>query len=268
MADYREVQHGIEILKGLFLQPAKREPFAKALDMCYPGIALEALSMFEQWCNPGPHSIPINTYISSISEHDDEEDNVGRLSMWRALGGSIPRVAIIFRLPEFTSAITALNIMFSPVAYLDEPQVEAMLGEVVANIIKNIDFLRSFNRPVILANVFNMLLAGATCMKHKGFREEREWRAIYTPKLRFSDLVECSTEVVKGVPQLVYKIPLDVAVSPALTNVDVSGIFDRLIIGPSPYPWPMYEAFVAELTRAGVPDAVDKVWSSTIPIRS
>jgi len=267
MADYAEVQHGFEILRRFFADNHKMNAFVGALDECVPGVAMEAINLFNQWWNPGPHSIPLNTYISSISEHDDKEDFRRRLSMWRAFGGNTGRVAIVLKIPKFSGAVTALDIIFSPVVYFTENEAHDVMNKVIANILNNGEFLRSVDRPIILNNIFNMLLVGATCLKHEGFHEEREWRAIYSPKIRPSNLIECSTEVIAGIPQLVYKMPLDETVAPALADVDTSRIFDRLIIGPSLYPWPIYEAFITELTKAGVPNAESKVWISNIPIR-
>jgi hypothetical protein len=83
-----------------------------------------------------------------------------------------------------------------------------------------------------------------------------------------SPLIESATEVVGGVPQLIYKLPLDVTVAPVLADLDFSQMFDRLIIGPSPYPWVMYESFVAALKQAGCPAVDNRVWNSNIPIRT
>ena len=143
-----------------------------------------------------------------------------------------------------------------------------MIEEVIANLGTSRDFLRSIDRQVVVGTVFIMLLAGVTCLKHEGFREEREWRAIYCPEFLPSPLMESAIQNVGGVPQLFYKLPLDVAASPALADLDFSRIFDRLIIGPSQYPWPMYDAFREELTKAGVADSQDRVWTSNIPIRT
>lgn len=268
MTDYREVQHGYEILNAFFSDKGNVDSFVSAVDICAQGVASEAFALFHQWYNPGPHSIPLNTYITSISEHDDDEDFHGRLSMWRAFGKDATRVAIVFNPPEFSGAADALNVMFSPVAYLTQDQAHAEITEVISNIYRNSDFLRSIDRQSILDTLFTMLLAGVTCLKHKGFQEEREWRAIYSPKLRSSNLMECSTEVIGGVPQLVYRLPLDGNVSPTLAQLDISRLFDRLIIGPSPFPWPVYEAFTAELMKVGIEDAGNRVWTSKIPIRA
>ncbi len=266
MVDYREVQHGFDILQKYFADSANMAAFAAALDASVPGAAQEAVTLFNQHWN----TIRFHTYITSISEHDDTEDKHGRLSMWRGFGGTVPRVAIVFKLPWEQTGGVALNLLFSPVAYLTEEEVHATIQQIMINFAEHADFLRSCNRGVIVNNVFLTLLAAVTCLKHEGFREEREWRAIYSPYRLPSSLMECSTKVVGGVPQVVYSIPFDETVSPALDKLELSRIFDRLIIGPTPYAFPIREAMRAALVNAGIPpDIADKnVFVSGIPIRA
>ena len=145
--------------------------------------------------------------------------------------------------------------------------MERELESVIKNIRDNQEFLRSIDREMFVQSIFSMLVTSVVCLKHEGFREEREWRVIYSPNLRPSPLISPSIEVVGGVPQRVYKIPL-AGGSPDLANVAIPSLVDRVIIGPSPYPWPMYEAFVTALTAAGVTDANSRVFVSGIPIRS
>ena len=264
MADYREVQHGLKIIHNFLSDSTKPNAFVAALDACSPGVAAEAIESFKrQWDN-----IYLGTYVTSISEHDDKEDFHGRLSMWRAFGGNTARVAIVFRVPRFSAGPMAMNLIFSPVAYLTEEEAHNVIHEVIRNIGQDCDFLRLVDRQILLNTVFVMFLASAVCLKHEGFREEREWRAIHCPKLIPSPLIHPGTEVVGGVPQLVYKLPLDATVAPALADLDFSKMFDRLIIGPSPYPWVMYEAFVGALKEAGCPEVDNRVWNSNIPIRT
>ena len=264
MADYREVHHGFDILAKFFSDKPRLDAFTSALDQCTMGAAMEAINLFNGWWN----DIRDQSYISSISEHLAREDNHGRLSMWRAFGNSSARVGLVFRIPKFSGGAAALNLMFSPVAYLTETEVHSVIGDVITNIGTSADFLRSVDRQVIVNNVFAMLLAGVTCLKHEGFGEEREWRAIYSPNRLPSSLMESSTEVIAGVPQIVHKIPLDAAASSALTELDIAAMFDRLIIGPSQYPQAMYEAFKIALSTAGVADAGSKIVASLIPIRT
>ena len=264
MADYREVHHGFDILAKFFSDKPRLDAFTSALDQCAMGAAMEAINLFNGWWN----DIRDHTYISSISEHMAREDNHGRLSMWRAFGNNSARVGLVVRIPNFSGGAAALNLMFSPVAYLTETEVHNVISNVITNIETSADFLRSVDRQVIVAYVFSMLLAGVTCLKHEGFGEEREWRAIYSPNRLLSSFMESSTEVVGGVPQIVHKIPLDAAVSPVLAELDIAAMFDRLIIGPSPYPQAMYDAFRIALTAAGVADAGSKIVASLIPIRT
>jgi hypothetical protein len=188
--------------------------------------------------------------------------------MWRAFGGSTARVAIVFSVPWFSAGALTLKLRMNPVAYLNEEQVHTEINTVIKNIRENCEFLRSIDRSYIVGSVFNMLAADVTCLKHEGFHEEREWRVIYAPNRDASPLMESSAEIIGGVPQIVYKAPLDVRVSQDLADIDMSRIFDRLIIGPSPYPWVMYQAFVAALAEIGVPEANNRVFVSDIPIRA
>lgn len=264
MSDYREVQHGFELLNKFFSDKSKEKAFTAALDTCSPNSAEEAINLFNQWWS----DTQSNTYITSVSEHDDEEDLYGRLSMWRAFGGMTARVAIVFTIPWLSVGALALNLTLNPVAYLSEEEVQAEIIAVIKNIRENCDFLRSVEHSHIVGSVFNMLVAAVTCLKHKGFHEEREWRVLYAPNRNPSPLMEHSTETIGGVPQIVYKAPLDGNVSQDLADIEMSRIVDRLIIGPSPYPWVMYQAFVAALNEIGVLEASERVFVSDIPIRA
>jgi hypothetical protein len=265
MTDYREVSHGYDILFRFFAQEKNRNSFVQSLEACAPGSAGEALQLFNQWLP----DIRLNTYITSVSEHDAKEDMHGRLSMWRAFGAvNIPRVAMVITVPAFSIARDALSVMFSPVAYLNEQEVHGVIGSVIQNIGNNAGFLAGIDRRLVVSNVFYMLVAGVACLKHEGFREEREWRVLYSPHRLRSDLIDSSIEPIGGVPQVVYRLPLDGTRSDALAEVDLFRMLDRLIIGPSSYPWVMYDAFVKELSEAGVTDAPNRVVVSGIPIRS
>lgn len=264
MSDYKEVQHGFEILNKFFSQDANWEKFIKTLDTCVPGAAQEAIDLFGKWWS----DIRINTYIASISEHDDKEDFHGRLSMWRAFGGNAARVALVLKIPYYSEGSFALNIIFSPVAYLTEVEVNGVINSVIANINANMNFIKSVDHSLIVSTIFIMLLAGVVCLKHEGFHEEREWRVIYAPKRSPSPLMESSTEVIGGIPQIIYKLPLDNTASKTFADLDLSRIFDRIIIGPTQYSRAIYEAFVSALTKIGVLEAEKRVFISGIPIRT
>jgi DUF2971 family protein len=263
MTDYSEVQHGFNLLNKFFADASKAGEFKSALDGCVDGVGKQAFDLFNQWWN----DIRFNTYITCVSEHNDSEDQHGRLSMWRALAGTTARVALVFKIPLTEDPAASLNLLMIPVAYHTDAAVERELKSVIKNIKDNQQLLRSIDRAMFVQAIFFMLVTSVVCLKHEGFREEREWRVIYSPNLRPSPLISSSIEVVGGVPQRVFKIPL-AGGSPDLVNVAIPSLVDRVIIGPSPYPWPMYEAFVTALSGAGVTDANSRVFVSGIPIRS
>jgi len=264
MSDYREVQHGMDIFNGYFEDSNRRARFISAFDVCAQGAAEEAIGAFRNsWSD-----IRLNTYITCVSEHRDSEDAHGRLSMWRAFGGSATRVGIVLSIPYISASPLALALTFSPVSYLDPQGVYRVIDEVIGNVEREREYLQTLDRGLFARLVFQMFVSGVVCLKHPGFHEEQEWRGIYTPNRWSSPLMESSTEVIGGVPQVIYKIPLDASVHPQIADLDFAKIFDRLIVGPTSYPWPIYGAFVGALKAARVMDAENRVVVSDIPIRA
>jgi hypothetical protein len=188
--------------------------------------------------------------------------------MWRAFGSKTARVGLVFNVPFQSPGAEAMRLIFSPVAYFKDAEADQLVPEVIKNIKANIPFLTSVGRQEIVNWIFYMLLLGVTCVKHEGFREEKEWRVVHCPHLYPSPLIKSSNETVGGIPQIVYKLPLDKSANPVLADLDISHLFDRLIIGPSPYPIAMADAFADALTKAGVAEAGKKIFVSNIPIRS
>lgn len=267
MSDYREVDYGHDLLVKTFRSQVNETQnryalFTSVLEACVPGVAASAVSMLDQNWN----QIRYNTYVASLSEHESgHEDLYGRLSMWRAFGGSSGRVALVMSVPWFSPGAQLLRLIFSPVAYFTEDEVAKELDAVIENVRKNAEFLGTVNAQELSGMIYTMLLSAVTCLKHYGFHEEKEWRVIHGAFPLFSELMENSIECINGVPQRVFKLPLEAAISPEL---GFASIFDRLIIGPTQYPIAMHGAFASKLTEAGVADAASKVIISDIPIRT
>jgi hypothetical protein len=216
MSDYREVHHGFDLLNRYFAQDTHKTAFMSALNDCSRGIADEAFDLFSKWW----HDTHLQTYITCISEHNDSEDNHGRLSMWRAFGGSATaRVALVLRIPLKIGFAEPLNAVLSPVGYLADSEVKQELDSITTNIRNHCDFLRSIDRQVLLGSIFNMLITAVCCLKHEGFHEEKEWRIMYSLKRMGSSLMESSIETVGGIPQAVYKIPLLITQVPDLLEL-------------------------------------------------
>lgn len=264
MSDYKEVEHGLDMLNLVLKKQGKDGPFMSAIASVGNGLLDDAIALFNRW-------LPVtrgDTYIACLSEYwGDVHDERGRLSMWRAFGQG-PRVAIVLRPPIDTSKADPLNVVFSPVAYLEQDDVSNVFLSVTDAITKNLSFLRSLKRESIVDALFRTFLASALCLKHPGFHEEREWRLMYLPKRDPSPLLRSKTESIGGVPQLIYEMPIDKSASAQLADIDLPKIIEKIIIGPTDYPTAVYEAFAAELTNIGVPDPKDKIKISNIPLRA
>jgi hypothetical protein len=263
MHDFSEVHHGYNRLNKFFSDPRQRDAFLSAINKCSANAADDALQMFDQWWM----HIQTSTYLSCLSEHDDREDQYGRLSMWRAYGRSSPAVAVVLKLP-IENPIDNLNVFLSPVAYLEDSEFATEMARVIKSIEDNQAFLGTLDRGRLIGMVYNTLVMAAVSLKHPAFREEREWRAIHLPLQYTSPSVSQHIETVAGVPQNVCKLELRDRAQDDIVGIEFSTMFDRLIIGPSAFPFPMFSAFVTELEKAGIQNAHTKVHISDIPIRT
>lgn len=265
MNDYMEIVHGYDLLRKFFQNPVHKQSFVEALNACGDEIAQKTIDLFDGWWK----NIEFNTFISCISEHNPDEDNHGRLSMWRAYGELSAKAAIVVNIPfEPYDSVKGLSLSLSPVAYFSYEDVERELTEVINNIKNNIDFLRVQGSQVITDRIFAMLVMAVVSLKHEGFKEEKEWRIIYLPDLIASKLILRSIETIKGVPQTVYQIPLEDNPTEDVVGVSIPRLVDRIIIGPSEYSYPLYQAFKLALEEAGVQDSGSRVIVSGIPLRT
>jgi len=243
MSDYREVQHGFDLIAHYLSDTSRKQKFNAAIDAVFPGMGVAVLKLFDNWWS----NIRMNTYVASISEHNREKENLtGRLSMWRAFGPIGPRVALVVSMPWASDVSRILGLAFGPVIYCAEDAAETILDEALDNILKE---------------------QAVCCTKHIGFEEEREWRAIWTPTFGNGGLLERATQVIAGIPQTVLQIPLDGGVDAGLESLDLKTSLERVIIGPTEYQWVMAQTFADRMEKCGIVDSKSKVWSSRIPIR-
>lgn len=73
-------------------------------------------------------------------------------------------------------------------------------------------------------------------------------------------------EIIRGVPQIVYKIPL-VDVPGQLQGAAPAGLVNRVIIGPTQFGAAMYDGLLHGMNGAGIADAASKLWISGVPLR-
>lgn len=262
MNDYSEVQHGLDKVIGFFGQPESAK-FWECLDGAHPGLSQSTKQNFDGWLT----DLRTNTFLGCISEHDPrKEDNLGRLSMWRAYGSGTG-VALVINPTPMLTASDALSTWTYPVLYPDDQELTAMFEGIVATYVQNAEFIKGQPREYLQTLVMDMLHTLSHCIKHPGFAEEREWRIVHRPRRHPTERVKLELETIRGIPQQVAKVKLEDIPEEGLVGITPAQLFRRLIIGPTEYGLPMADAFWNELSNLGVTDVYKKVVVSDIPLR-
>lgn len=270
MNDMMEVEHGFQLLQRSFSPPVDTETeqglraVGSSLDAVFPGLAEESISWFDRWLFQLRHK----TYVTCLSEHDASENEYGRLSMWRSYTANQVGVGLIINPLPLYSLSDTFGAFSSPVYYFADNDLRDLFLEIANNISTNKEFLQSKGREEIKGYFCMLLRAVAMCTKHPGFLEEKEWRIMHTEKLDERGNLELDVECIAGIPQPVYKIPLEDDVPKGMTGISIPDLLEHVLIGPTQFPIPVWDAIVIELEKAGVKDAESKVSYSNIPLRT
>lgn len=261
MNDVSEVRYGLERLWKTYRNTKAGEQFRLVLNGMFPGFTEEIERRFNSWTL----DFLTNTYLTCLSEHEDDEDSHGRLSMWRAYGRDAG-VALVIKSSVLLEPADGLGAYSSPVAYLHNQQFEERFAQVVQNIRSETEFLRARGREEITNRIFHMLRFAVLSTKHPGFAEEKEWRVLYEPALEKSRWITSEIIALNGVPQLIYKLPLENIAEVGLV-AGIPDLVDRIIIGPTQFPIALGRAFAQLLADAGVKEAEKRIVISSIPLR-
>ena len=136
---------------------------------------------------------------------------------------------------------------------------------------RNIGMLRLAGEDVASHLTLSAMHFAALSTKHPGFSEEREWRVIYTPKFSLTgsrtSRLEGKIVTLGGVPQRIFALKLENVPEEGFLGATLPELLIEVIIGPTQFPWPIYDALVEKLQVAGVADAQNKVRVSNIPLR-
>lgn len=258
MNDYLEVKHGYRIvgeyLDSKYSQDKGRHCFGFRDEL--ETLMYSAIQLFQKIWSDSEYSI----YIASLSEHCKDEDEYGRLSMWRAYGGGSESTALVLNNPAPTKDF---NLFMCPACY-SETEASTRIDDLIKHMKSNEDYLISLDDKLLVNHILLSLILMIVSIKHTGFKEEKEWRVIYLPTLFGADhRIDESIEVVGGIPQTVFKIPLD---GKKVPNLCISKLIEKLIIGPSNYPMVQLKAF-QHLLKEFNTDVGGKIAVSQIPLR-
>ena len=262
MNDFSEIRHGIDCLIEAWASPTGVE-LQSMLERIKEGLRDELANIF----NGHTDGFKSGTYLLSLSEHEDKEDELGRLSMWRAYGGATG-VALILNNSIFLSDIYEMRVFSSPVFYLDVPSFVKFFENWARRIIDAEKLIENLGPESIRNLLFMVFRAFALCTKHPGFSEEKEWRVYYSPVHEGeSDWVEPAVEIINGVPQHIVKLKLKDNVERGVTGVAPATLLNRVIIGPCEFPVQVRAAIGDAMRGAGIDDPLKMMWMSLIPYR-
>ena len=260
MNDFSEVAYGTACLR-LALDGGQGSRMQAVLDATHPGL-WQAIAEFLNGIEAQTRS---HTYLTSLSAHEPE-DYLGRLSMWRAYGGPTSGVALIFNTEVFDQGSLKLGAYSSPVAYGDQFMMAQHISNVIDALSAEIDLLRQVPFDNARAIISNALQFATLSFKHPAFAEEQEWRVIHRPLTDASAFITTSIETIRGIPQMVCKIPLWDQPGLDMPCLNLDRLLDRIIIGPCVYPDQVAWAFGEILRGLGI-DPQGKIVIAAIPLR-
>lgn len=275
MNDFSEIRHGWNCLLeayngplGIRLQEALRSVQPDLPEILQSNFNAQILEVFSE------------TYLMSVSEHGvddskDHEDKFGRLSMWRAYAPK-DGVALVMNNAPFICESTALGAFSSVVSYAMPEEFQPAFEEVVTAIESNIEKVRNLGGQAVHDLLMNAFRFAVQSTKHPSFKEEREWRVIYSPSLlhmngtlNATQMARLPTKIMSlgGVPQRVFEVPFIDYPDEGFVGATAPALIDRILIGPSQDSYAMRNAFVGELIRLNVPNAEAKVIITGVPLR-
>lgn len=260
MNDFQEIEHGLACLDAAWNDGQGSLP--RVLDEVVKGISQQIWERFNQY----RWTYQFHTYLTCVSEHHDSEDLTGRLSMWRAYGGTTG-VAIVMNNKPFIEPSDALRAYTSPVEYLWPEGFAQRMAELAEGITRNIDYVRRLQPHEIFYAIMEVLRYAVLSTKHPGFGEELEWRVVYSPSVHPSPRLITAVESVNGVPQPVIKLPLKDVPDEGLIGIEVPQLVDRIIVGPTQHPQVIVEALAMLMQEAGVERPHSRIARSNVPLR-
>jgi hypothetical protein len=261
MNDFAEIEYGCYWLNKCLEDPAFNMKILHLAD----ALKLRPVELLRS-ISASSNQLKVGTYLLSLAEHG-ESDNTGTLSMWRAYGGDA-NVCIVLKAEPLAGDQDAYSVDLVAVDYNGEEGFKRRLMRLLDNIEGNLEALRSCDRGQVLANWLLAIDELVLSTKDPGFHEEKEWRIIHRPSRKWTPLDVPSRVVsVGGIVQIIHYLPFQNIPEHGLNGVELEEILDRIIIGPTPNPELVRQAFIRLLKDANITNAEKRVVVSNIPLR-
>ncbi|MDQ0301339.1 DUF2971 domain-containing protein [Ancylobacter polymorphus] len=262
MNDHSEIEHGRDILQAALDLPMLGGRLYALLDQAHFGLAQRIGDHVKRQRKQAREQI----FMASLCE-TAANDRLGRLSMWRAYGGTTSGAALVFNGDVFASAELPLQSFASPVLYGDIDEFAQEFETLINRLDQAPALLSNVTADMAFRAVSSALDFAILSVKHRGFEEEREWRVIHRPFDQASQHVVKTVASIGGTPQLIYQMPLVSRPGMNISGLTLDRLLHRVIIGPSLHPETTWRALVESLRAKGVTSPEARVVISDIPLR-
>lgn len=264
MNDHQELAYGFDLARRLVFQ-------SKDLRSVFQNDAThnEFLSAYNWYATRFESEEALETFVACFCDHNPNDQD-GLLSMWRGYGHDGKGLALIFD----TSQISELKrspIILAPVHYASNEDRELYLKTRVfyfSELLKTVT-LNSNNIILAAKTLFERMMIYSIFIKHTGFKEENEWRAVYVPSRDDSDTLTSAIGYRNGARGIEPNMVLNIAKTDGITqgNLEFHKILHTILLGPNGASDLSEASFKRMLKLIGKPHFMNKVRSSRIPYR-
>lgn len=265
MHDYEELREGLRVGQERFwshegLKAACKTPERYEL----------VLSLFDDQVQSFGEDHAFDIYVLCFSEHDENKDRDGLLSMWRGYGGDGNGAAIVLDTSKLDD-VPDSPILLSTVQYITPEDRSVCVENMISELARILTKLDLPDEKLYLATHFYLhkLKLFSLFTKHIGFREENEWRAVYIREFDHEDRLASMLHYAIGEkgfePKFKFKVgPLDGITG---SKLSLESLIHSIVLGPSVSSILSVKAVQRMLHAVGKPLLADKLVASSTPYR-
>lgn len=227
-------------------------------------------SIFESQLSLFSNEHAFDIYVFCLSEHISERDADGLLSMWRGYGSNGNGAAIIFDSTQM-EYVEGSPLIISKVNYASQGERRQWIDEKLtqfANLLSN-SSVPDDKLSLPIHALFERIKMFSIFTKHRGFSEEREWRAVYLRERDFAHKMDGMLHYSIGKNGIEPKFKFKIQPITGLTKDDLSleKIVSQIILGPSVSSPLAISSVRRMLEKVGKHELAKKLTASTTPLR-
>ena len=278
MNDYNEISFGKRIVEEAILNDdgfKKIDAVIERYSRNYDDIPSYSLQEFKRRFSDIMEKAKNTILVGCLSEHDlNDEDQYGRLSMWRAYCPKGNGCAVIHKAEPLADQNSVILTMMITYGEDDCRQKARNLVDRIYNMYD--DEIRLIDFGLLIGHLFMSMVLFCYMFKHKAFYEEKEWRTIH-----ISDFLSSfnSGNERRKIDRKVYcinDIPQEVGILPLHDERDPDNHFSirrqlhKILIGPTQFPEQaeqIQKTFIQLLKGKGYDSPESKVCISGVPLR-